>query len=127
MGWIDATKQLPPKGLSVFLEVSGYYSGGWGVVADHDFYIGSYNVPKGETEGQWLIYDATEIDHGHIYQPTVHAWMPLPKHYAPKEKGFSQNPDLMEHAFFEDDPDYLYKGEYVYEQMTLEEFLKGGD
>ena len=33
---------------------------------------------------------------------------------------------MMEHAMFEDDPDWLYKGDAVYEQMTLDEFLQIG-
>ena len=125
MGWIDATKQLPPMGLSVLLEVSGTFAAPYGLVADHDFYIGSWLVPQGETEGEWLIYDGLYGEDHHIYNPTVHAWMPLPKHYAPKEKGFSQDPDLMEHSMH-GDPDYLYKGDCVYEQMSLDDFLKGG-
>jgi hypothetical protein len=35
--------------------------------------------------------------------------------------------DLMEHAMFEDDPELLYKGNCQYEQMSLEEFLKGAE
>jgi hypothetical protein len=35
--------------------------------------------------------------------------------------------DLMEHAMFEDDPEWLYKGNCQYEQMSLEEFLKGAE
>lgn len=30
----------------------------------------------------------------------------------------------MEHAMFEDDPEWLYKGDAVYKQMTLEEVFK---
>jgi len=30
-------------------------------------------------------------------------------------------------AMFEDDPEWLYKDDCVYEQMTLEEFLKEGN
>ena len=33
----------------------------------------------------------------------------------------------MEHAMFEDEPEWLYKGDAVYEQMTLEDFLNGKD
>lgn len=61
----------------------------------------------------------------HIIDPTVHAWMPLPRHFAAPEKGFSYNEDLMEHAMFEDDPEWLYKDDAVYTQMTLEEFMEG--
>ena len=32
---------------------------------------------------------------------------------------------MMEHAMFEDDPEWLYKDDCVYEQMTLEDFLGG--
>jgi hypothetical protein len=49
--------------------------------------------------------------------------MPLPKHYAAQEV-FEQEPDLLEHPMFEDDPEWLYKDDCVYEQMTLEEMMK---
>jgi hypothetical protein len=29
----------------------------------------------------------------------------------------------MEHSLWEEDPEWLYKGKYVYEQMTLEEMM----
>lgn len=32
--------------------------------------------------------------------------------------------NVMEHAMFEDDPEWLYKGDAVYEQMSIEEFLQ---
>lgn len=130
MGWITPEERMPPEGLHVLLEASGWFSGGYGLVADHSFFIGTWIVPSGETEGHWLIWDGSNNDSGpddgHIYDPKVHAWMPLPKHYGANEMGFEQDPDLMEHSIFEDDPDWLYKGEAVYEQMTLDEFLGMG-
>ena len=47
----------------------------------------------------------------------------MPKHYAQPEMGFEPEPDMMEHAMFEDDPEYLYKGDCVYEQMSLDEWI----
>ena len=49
--------------------------------------------------------------------------MPLPKHFQ-AQKHFTQEPDLMEHSLWEDDPEWLYKGDAVYEQMSIEDFLK---
>ena len=123
MGWIDVNDRMPPQGLQVLLEVSGRFSGPVNMFADHDFYIGSWLVPD-SGDPHWLIDDSCPISDGHILFPTVHAWMPLPKHYQ-KQDRFTQEPDLMEHAMFEDDPDWLYKGDAVYEQMSLEEFLNG--
>lgn len=57
-----------------------------------------------------------------VYDPEIHAWMPLPKHYQP-QKMFSQEPDLMEHSILRDDDPEMYTGKYVYEQMSIEEFL----
>ena len=122
MGWIDATKQLPPEGLTVLLEVSGHFAAPYGLIADHDFYIGCWLVPQGQTEGKWLLTDGHEDEDYHLYSPTVHAWMPLPKHFQPAEK-FDREEDMMEHAMFEDDPEWLYTGEYVYEQQTLEDYF----
>lgn len=130
MGWIDVNEMLPPQGLEVLVEASGRYSGGGNYLADHSFYIGSYIVPSGKEEGEWLLYDNTppvlKSDRDrHLYDPKVHAWMPLPKHYQPQEM-FEQEPDMMEHASFEEEePEWLYTGKYTYEQMTLEEFLGG--
>ncbi len=119
MGWIDIHDRMPPEGLEVLLEVSGQFTAQYGVVADHNFYIGSWIVPHGKTDGNWLLWDNsngdTEGRDGHLYDPIVHAWMPMPEHFAPKEMGFEQDPDLMEHSIFEDDPEWLYKGDYVYE------------
>lgn len=122
MGWIDVNNTLPPEGLQVLLEVSGRYSGFVNVVADHSFYIGTYIVPD-VGEPHWLIYDASDGNNEHILYPDVHAWMPLPKHFQ-KQEIFTQEEDLMEHAMFEDDPEWLYKGNAVYEQMTLEELME---
>ena len=118
MGWID--DKLPPEGLHVLCEASGMGTDEHGVTvyADHSFYIGCWIIPNGEEEGQWFLNTSTKF-----YDPTVHAWMPLPKHYAPQEM-FTQEPDLMEHAMFEDDPEWLYKGDAVYEQMSIEDFMR---
>lgn len=121
MSWIDPKHTMPPEGLQVLLEVSGRFTGPVNLWADHDFYIGTWIVPDGG-KAHWRINDASEGDDAHIMFPEVHAWMPLPRHYQPNEK-FSQEPDLMEHAMFEDDPDWLYKGDAVYEQRTIEDFL----
>ena len=126
MGWIDCNDRLPPEGLQVLVEASGEFCTNYGLVADHDFYIASYLIQKGQTEGEWIVYDCPtgEGAEHHMYMPTVHAWMPLPKHFAQNER-FHQEPDMMEHAMFEDDPPDLYKGDMVYEQMSLDEFLGG--
>lgn len=125
MGWINIEDRYPPQGLQVLLEVSGNFGGG--EIADHQFFIGTWIVPQGKTEGSWLIYDCCESPMGdeHMYYPTVHAWMPLPEHFQPQEIFGEPEDDLMEHAMFEDDPEWLYKGEYNYEQMSLEEFMGG--
>ena len=121
MGWIDINDKYPPQGLYVLVEASGWGIGthNESVMADHDFYLGCWLVPSGQAEGEWLL----DTGGSTISDPTIHAWMPLPKHYQQK-KHFGQEPDLMEHAMFEDDPEWLYKGDAVYEQMSLEEFLK---
>lgn len=119
MGWINPEDRMPPEGLHVLCEIScmGTDEHGVTVYADHDFFIGFYLTPEGE-EGRWFIeYNGT------FYDPTVHAWMPLPKHYAPQEM-FTQEPDLMEHSFFDDEPEWLYKDDAVYEQMSIEEFVR---
>lgn len=131
MGWIDVNEMLPPNGLNVLVEASGRFIGNGNYWADHQFFIGSYIVETGKEEGEWVLYDDTppvnELDKpDHLYDPTVHAWMPLPKHYQPQEM-FHQEPDLMEHSFFDKDPEWLYSGKYTYEQMTLEEFLGGNN
>lgn len=122
MGWIDIEKQMPPMELRVLLELSGTCFGENEITlyADHDYCLGSWIVPSGEKDGEWLIDSSNEFTH-----PTVHAWMPLPKHYQQKEYAYAPEPDMMEHAMFEDDPDWLYKGDCVYEQMSLEDFMKG--
>ena len=124
MGWIEPQDRMPPAGLQVLLEVSGQFSGPVNMVADHDFYIGSWINPDGR-EPFWMIDDASEGHDEHFIDPTVHAWMPLPRHYQANERGFTQDDDLMEHAMFEDEPDWLYKGDAVYEQMSLEDLIGG--
>ena len=123
MGWIDINDKYPPRGLEVLLEVSGrVYGGSCSMIADHSFHIGCWIVPKGDKEGHWLIYDNCGDDDGHIAFPEVHAWMPLPRHFAPNEL-FTQEEDLMEHPMFDEEPEWLYKGDCVYEQMSLDEYL----
>lgn len=143
MGWIDVNDRMPPEGLEVLLEVSGWTTAPYSEIWDHDFCLGSWIVPE-RKEGRWLLRDGLEGDDYHIISPKVHAWMPLPEHYKPKES-FRQGEDLMEHAMFEDDPDWLYKDNAVYEprqevrekkrqkkqpeenlegQMTITEFLQ---
>lgn len=124
MSWIPIEDKLPPRGLTVLLEASGSYTGPGTQLADHDFFIGSRLSPKGGHD-QWLIYDNCGDDGHHLIYPKVHAWMPLPKHYELREN-FSQDPDLMEHAMFEKDPEWLYKGDAVWEgqQMSIEEYLQ---
>ena len=121
MGWITPEDRMPPKGLQVLLEVSGIISAPYAMVADHSFYLGAWIVPSGQTEGHWLIWDSCDEDNYHLINPKVHAWMPLPKHYQQVEMGFEPEEDMMEHAMFEDDPEWLYKGDAVYEQMSMEE------
>lgn len=121
MSWIPISEKLPPRGLDVLLEVSGRYSAPYSIIADHSFFIGS--LIKTEPEIEWLIWDSCDEDNHHILFPEVHAWMPLPRHYQQPET-FEPSEDGMEHAMFEDDPDYLYKGSAVYEQMSIEEFLQ---
>jgi len=121
MGWIDIEDRMPPEGLQVLLEVSGMGTDEHKctVYADHGFYIGCWIVSDmPDDNGHWLLNTKTDY-----YDPTIHAWMPLPKHYQPQTM-FTQEPDLMEHAMFEDDPEWLYKGDAVYEQMSIEEFLQ---
>ncbi len=121
MGWISIEDKYPPEGLYCLIEASGMGIDEHGVTvyADHMFMLGCWLIPVGETEGEWCVQTRSDF-----YQLTVHAWMPLPKHFAPQET-FTQEPDLMEHAFFEDqDPEWLYKGDAVYEQMSIEDFLR---
>lgn len=120
MGWINPSDRMPPEGLEVLLEVSGYCKSNITMLADHSYYLGSWIHPANK-EGFWHIDSAHEP-----ICPTVHAWMPLPKHYQPQEH-FTQEPDMMEHAMFEDEPEWLYKGDAVYEQMSIEDFLGAGD
>lgn len=122
MGWIRPEDRMPPEGLQVLLEVSGLTTAPYSVVWDHDFCLGCWLVPEGK-EGLWYLTDGNEENH-HIISPTVHAWMPLPKHFEAPEKGFTYNEDLMEHAMFEDDPEWLYKDDCVYEQMTIEDWFR---
>lgn len=120
MGWIDPKEKMPPEGLYVLVEASGRgLCDGVQVVADHDFYLATWIHPVGEDEGFWNIDSSSDF-----WDMEVHAWMPLPKHYLQKEMGFEPEPDMMEHALFEDDPEWLYKGDAVYEQMSLEEFME---
>ena len=122
MGWIDLKDKYPPQGLQVLLEVSGRCINEHGtiLIADHGFHIGSWLVPVGKKEGCWLIESTDEL-----YDVTVHAWMPLPEHFEHQEIFGEPEDDLMEHAQFEDDPEWLYKGKYTYEQMSMEDFMKG--
>ena len=124
MGWIEPSDRMPPQGLNVLLEVSGSISSPYSMVADHAFYIGSWIVPSGHTEGEWLIWDSCDEENYHLICPEVHAWMPLPKHFQ-RTQIFTDEPDMMEHAMFEDDPEWLYQGDAVYEQMSLDEWLGG--
>lgn len=123
MGWIEPKDMLPPKGLLVLLEISGKSVDKHGtfLTRDHGFAIGSWLEPVGEPEGRWNIHDGRDI-----FGLEVHAWMPLPKHFTRKEL-FKDYEDQMEHALFEDNPEWLYQGDNVYEQMTLEEFLGGAN
>lgn len=121
MGWIDIKDKYPPEGLLVLVEMSGSSldKNGCMVVSDHSFELASWVVPVEKTEGLWVF-------HGQEYNfPKVFAWMPLPKHFQPNEV-FDQDEDMMEHPMFEDDPEWLYKGDCVYEQMTLEDFMEMG-
>ena len=118
MGWININDRMPPEGLHVLLEVSGWCASGYGLVCDHSVKLGCWIIPQGEDEVEWLIDTDNEI-----LSPEVHAWMPLPKHYQPP-KMFEPFEDNMEHSIIRDDPDWIYKGEYVYEQMSLEDFMK---
>lgn len=130
MGWIRPEDMMPPEGLQVLLEVSGLYTASYGLMADHSFMLGTWIVPDGSDQGEWLLWDNSNCnvgcDDGHICDPTVHAWMPLPKHFEPRET-FPQDEDRMEHSMFVDDPEWLYKDNAVYEQMSLENFLEGGE
>ena len=76
MGWIEPKDKMPPEGLQVLLELSGRGIDEHGVhiVADHDFYLGTWILPVGEEEGHWLIENNNEL-----WGVTVFAWMPLPK------------------------------------------------
>ena len=124
MGWIRPEDKMTPSGLQVLVEVSGLYCGG--VVADHSFHIAVWiGNPDGEREPFWLIDGAYKGFDGNYYElsdPEIYAWMPLPKHFQ-KPKHFAMAADMMEHAMFEDDPDWLYKGKAVYEQRTIEDVL----
>lgn len=125
MGWIDVNDKMPPSGLEVLVEASGYIT--QSIRADHSFFIGCFIKYDDDREPEWFLSYAYHEwkDHWVAFDnPTVHAWMPLPKHYQPQEL-FAQDEDLMEHAMFEDDPDWLYKDNAVYTQMTLEEFMEG--
>jgi hypothetical protein len=126
MSWIALNEMYPPQGLEVLIEASGrLFGANYQGIFDHTFFIASWIIPKHEKEGHWLIYDNCGEGEGHIGCVTVHAWMPLPKHYQQKDMAWEPPEDMMEHAMFEDEPEWLYKGDCVYEQMTLEEFLNG--
>lgn len=124
MAWIRPEDRMPPSGLEVLVEASGYYCGG--VVADHSFHLATWiGNPDGGREPFWLIdgaYKDFDGDYHELSDPEIHAWMPLPKHFQ-KSKYFEREADMMEHAMFEDDPDWLYKGKAVYEQRTIEDVL----
>lgn len=117
MGWIKPNDRIPPEGLRVLVEVSGSGTGTHGerIAADHCFFLGAWIVPEGKKEGFWAI--DTEVK---LWDLTIYAWMPLPKHFEQMEI-FEPEPDMMEHALFEENPEWLYHGDAVYEQMTLEE------
>ena len=120
MSWIKPEEKMPPEGLCVLVEASGDGVDDMKVrvVADHDFYLATWIHPIGEEKGFWDV-----VTHSDFWSMKVHAWMPLPKHFEQKEMGYEPEEDMMEHALFEDDPEWLYKGEAVYEQMTLEELF----
>lgn len=122
MSWIKPEDRMPPEGLNVLVEISGYGTGDKGerILADHDFYLATWIHPVGQDQGEWFIETTSDY-----WNPTIHAWMPLPKHYEQKELECEPEEDMMEHAMFEDDPEWLYKGDAVYEQMTLEELFGG--
>ena len=126
MAWITPDEMMPPEGLDVLLEVSGSIVGGTcGMVADHDFFIGAWIVPNGgKTAPHWMIWAGCDGEPEKVIYPTVHAWMPLPRHFEHKET-FHQDDDLMEHSLFKsEEPEFLYKGKYQYEQMSIDELLK---
>ena len=52
MGWIDIKDKMPPEGLHVLVEASGWCidEHKCTLLADHGFYIGCWLIPKGETE-----------------------------------------------------------------------------
>lgn len=57
MGWIKPEDKMPPSGLLVLLEVSGYWT--TGLMSDHDFEIGCWlGNPDGNREPFWLIHGA---------------------------------------------------------------------
>lgn len=124
MGWIKPEDRMPPDGLMVLIEASGYITNS--VIADHSYYLATWIAsPDGGRDPFWLVHSAHEVYPGHIVKfedPEVHAWMPLPKHYQ-KPKHFCSAADMMEHAMFEDDPEWLYKDEAVWEQRTIEDVL----
>ena len=124
MGWIRPEDRMPPSGLQVLVEASGSITGS--VIVDHAYFLATWiGNPDGGRKPFWLMeyaykdYDGrfTEFD-----DPVIHAWMPLPKHYQ-KPKHVAMEADMMEHAMFEDDPDWLYKGDAVWEQRTIEDVL----
>lgn len=117
MGWIDVNDKMPPQGLQVLLELSGHgRAENYSYHSNHDFFIGSW------IEGGWLVWDCCEGD-SHFTNFEVHAWMPLPKHFAKQEIFGTEEDDGFEHPMFEDEPEWLYKGDCVYEQMTIEDFM----
>lgn len=118
MSWIKPEDKMPPEGLYVLVEMSGYGTGDKGerIVADHSFYLATWIHPVGKDQGEWFIESTSDY-----WSPTVHAWMPLPRHYEAPEHSEDPEDDMMEHAMFEEDPEWLYKDDAVYEQMTLEE------
>lgn len=132
MGWIKPEDKMPPSGLTVLLEVSGYWTDG--LISDHDFEIGCWlGNPDGNREPFWVIHGAVEYcgKYHELTNPTVHAWMPLPEHFQPQEMFGEPEDDLMEHAMFEDDPEWLYKGDCKYEGLLKMDIwvkdLKTGD
>jgi hypothetical protein len=110
---------MPPEGLEVLLELSGrcWDENDVYLICDHGFYIGSWIKPT-RKEGFWDIESEYEL-----WDLKVHAWMPLPEHFQPQEMFGEPDDDLMNHSMFEDDPEWLYKGDCVYEQMNLEDFM----
>lgn len=124
MGWIRPEDRMPPSGLLVLIEASGYITNS--LIADHDYYLATWiDNPDGGRDPFWLVHGSSEDYLGHLVRfedPEVHAWMPLPKHYQ-KPRHTAAPANMMEYPMFESSPDWLYKGEAVWEQRTIEDVL----